>query len=112
MNQLSGTILMKKLNIKYVDKDSLKLFDSAFLELYHYLIDVLRPEQFKGKSVLEIGAWDTELVDQFLSANAMSYTGLDFAENPVKMMQQRLEWQQNELSKASSRRCKRITLQR
>ena len=98
-DQLCGTILMKKLNIKHVDKNSLKLFDSAFFELYPYLIDVLRPEQFKGKSVLEIGlGYGT--IGQFLSENAMSYTGLDFAENPVKMIQQRLEWQQNHLSKA------------
>jgi ubiquinone/menaquinone biosynthesis C-methylase UbiE len=97
-DQLCGTILMKKLNIKHVDKYSLKLFDNAFLELYHYLIDVLRPEQFKGESVLEIGlGYGT--IGQFLSAKAMSYTSLDFAKKPVKMMKQILKWQQNELSK-------------
>lgn len=98
-DQLCGTVLMKKLKIKRIDKNSIKLFDKAFLDFYPYLIDVLRPEQFKGKSVLEIGlGYGT--IGQILSENAKSYTGLDFANNPPKMMQQRFEWQQNKESKA------------
>jgi len=97
-DQLCGTILMKNLNITDVNKNSLKLFDAAFFEFYPYLMDVLKHEQFKEKSVSEIGL-GYGAVGQFISENAMSYTGLDFAKNPVLMMKQRLEWQQNNLSK-------------
>jgi len=97
-DELCGSILMKNLNIKEVDKNSLKLFDIAYLEFYPYLKDILKPEQFKLENVLEIGlGYGT--IGQFLSENSRYYTGLDFSENPVKMMLQRLKWQQNHLSK-------------
>jgi ubiquinone/menaquinone biosynthesis C-methylase UbiE len=91
-NELCGSILARTLGIRDHSPDSLRRFDDAFLGFYPYLLPLVRPEQMHGKKVLEIGLGYGTL-GQVLVEMGAEYTGLDIAQNPVQMMNRRLQLQ-------------------
>lgn len=89
-NELCGSQLAKVLGITDSSKESLKKFDDWYFDFYPYLFEHIPFNQFKDKTVLEIGlGYGT--VSQRLAESCASYTGLDIAAGPVAMVNQRLQ---------------------
>lgn len=97
-NELCGSHLAKSLGITDSSIESLKRFDDWYFDFYPYLFDHIPFSNMKGKKVLEIGlGYGT--VSQRLAEAGTDYTGLDIAQGPVSMVNQRLA--QNHLSGAA-----------
>jgi SAM-dependent methyltransferase len=84
-----GSVFAKNLGIEDTSEISLREFDRNYFKFYPYLVKHLRPEEMKGKRVLEVGlGYGT--VGQFLATQGADFHGLDIAEGPVRMMNARL----------------------
>ena len=88
-NELCGTGLAQHLGITDHSPESLRKFDDAYFALYPYLLPTVRPEEMAGKRVLEIGLGYGSLSQKLAEAGA-DYTGMDIAEGPVRMVNDRL----------------------
>ncbi len=88
-NTLCGTTTAMCLGIKDHGPESLKRFDDEYFSLYPYLLPIVGPRRMRRKKVLEIGLGYGTLGQKIAEAGAI-YSGLDIAENPVKMMNHRL----------------------
>lgn len=88
-NELCGTALAKAIGISDQSHESVKKFDDAYFAMYHYLLPIVRPEEMEGKSVLEIGLGYGSLSQKLAEAGA-DYTGMDIADGPVQMVNDRL----------------------
>jgi ubiquinone/menaquinone biosynthesis C-methylase UbiE len=89
-NELCGSQLASTLGLSDHSPASLRKFDDAYFEMYPYLLPFIGPERWKGKKVLEIGLGFGSLGQRIAEAGA-EYYGLDIAENPVQMTNQRME---------------------
>jgi len=88
-DELCGSTLAQQLGITDASLESLERFDAAYLELYPYLAGYLPGAEARGQSVLEMGlGYGT--VGQLLASRGLDYHGLDIAEGPVRMVQERL----------------------
>jgi SAM-dependent methyltransferase len=87
-NELCGSGLARSLGIERITPETLRRFDEAYLAFYPYLAAYL-DEPVHGKQVLEIGLGFGTLGQQLAGLGAV-YHGLDIAEGPVAMMQDRL----------------------
>ena len=85
---LCGTSLAKMLGVTDFSLGSLVKFDSYYLGYYPYLLKHVRPDLLWGKRILEIGLGYGTL-SQLLAA-AGDYIGLDIADGPVQVVNQRL----------------------
>lgn len=93
-DELCGSQLAKSLGITDSSIESLKRFDDWYFDFYPYLFDHIPFLNMAGKKVLEIGlGYGT--VSQRLAEAGADYTGLDIAQGPVSMVNQRLT--QNDL---------------
>lgn len=93
-NELCGSQLAKYLGITDSSPESLKKFDDWYFDFYPYLFDHIPFSSMNGKKVLDIGlGYGT--VAQRLAEAGSDYTGLDIAQGPVAMVNQRLA--QNDL---------------
>src|SRR6478735_7751813 len=89
-NELCGSQLAESLGLNDHSPNSLRKFDDAYFEMYPYLLPFIGPQRWKGKKVLEIGLGFGSLGQRIAEAGA-DYYGLDIAENPVRMINQRME---------------------
>lgn len=89
-NELCGTGLAQYLEIKDSSPQSLKIFDDWYLGYYPYLLRHVKPERMRGRKVLEVGLGYGTLGQKIAEAGA-EYAGLDVAERPVRIMNQRLK---------------------
>jgi SAM-dependent methyltransferase len=88
-DELCGTHFAQSLGITDRSPESLRRFDSAYMDLYPYLSAQLPPATGSSASVLEIGlGYGT--VSQRLAEAGFSYHGLDIADGPVEMVRGRL----------------------
>lgn len=90
-NELCGTGLAQHIGIKDNSAASLAKFDQAYLNIYPYLLNHIKPQKMKQKKVLEIGLGYGTLSQVIAEAGA-EYFGLDIAANPVKMVNHRLNF--------------------
>jgi SAM-dependent methyltransferase len=88
-NELCGSTFAKSIGVKDHSPASLQRFDDAYFAFYPYLLPIVRPERWSGKSVLEIGLGYGSLSQRLAEAGA-NYRGLDIAENPVRIVRARL----------------------
>ncbi|HEY8159949.1 MAG TPA: class I SAM-dependent methyltransferase [Methylobacter sp.] len=89
-NELCGSQLASFLGVTDFSPESLKKYDQWYLHRYPYLHSHIPIFELQQKSVLEIGlGYGT--VSQWLAESGAFYTGLDIAEGPVAMVNQRLE---------------------
>jgi SAM-dependent methyltransferase len=88
-DELCGTGLARAVGITDHSLESLRRFDRAYFDEYPYLLGLIRPARMTGKRVLEIGPGYGS-VGQTIAEAGASYTALDIAANPVRMMQTRL----------------------
>lgn len=94
-DELCGSQLAEYLGIKDSSVSSLKRFDDWYFGFYPYLNQHISFDSLNGKRVLEAGlGYGT--VSQRLAESGAIYSGLDIAEGPVRMVNQRLL--QNQLS--------------
>lgn len=91
-NELCGTGLARHLGITDHSPDSLTRFDDFYLHLYPYLLGHVPVGTMRGKRVLEIGLGYGTL-GQKIAESGADYVGLDIAEGPVRMMNDRLRMQ-------------------
>lgn len=97
-NELCGSSLANFLGVTDSSPESLKRFDDWYFDFYPYLFDHIPFESMKGRNVLEVGlGYGT--VSQRLAESGANYTGLDIAQGPVFMVNQRMA--QNQLSGAA-----------
>jgi ubiquinone/menaquinone biosynthesis C-methylase UbiE len=90
-NELCGTRAFKNLGLNEVNPTSIKKFDEWYMDYYPYLYDYIHFDSLSDKKVLEIGL-GFGTVGEKLFKKAKLYTGLDYAEGPVAMMNQRISW--------------------
>lgn len=94
LNELCGSGLAKFLGVTDSSPQSLRKFDDWYFDFYPYLFDHIPFETMRGMNVLEVGlGYGT--VSQRLAESGAEYTGLDIAQGPVSMVNQRLA--QNDL---------------
>lgn len=94
-DELCGSQLAEYLGVKDSSVSSLKRFDDWYFGFYPYLNQHISFDSLNGKRVLEAGlGYGT--VSQRLAESGAIYSGLDIAEGPVRMVNQRLL--QNQLS--------------
>lgn len=88
-DELCGSHLAKSLGIADSSIQSLARFDDWYFDFYPYLFDHIPFSSMRGKRVLEVGlGYGT--VAQRLAESGAVYTGLDIAQGPVSMVNQRL----------------------
>lgn len=88
-DELCGSQPAKSLGITDSSVESLLRFDNWYFDFYPYLFDHIPFSNVKGRKVLEIGlGYGT--VSQRLVESGADYTGLDIAQGPVSMVNQRL----------------------
>jgi SAM-dependent methyltransferase len=88
-DELCGSTLAREIGIRDHSSESLRRFDSAYLDFYPYLLHRVPVGDMRGKSVLEVGLGYGTLGQKIVEAGAR-YTGLDIAAGPVRMMAERL----------------------
>jgi ubiquinone/menaquinone biosynthesis C-methylase UbiE len=88
-DELCGTRLAQDIGITDRSSASLHKFDDAYFRMYPYLLPTVRPDEMAGKAVLEIGLGYGSLSQKLAEAGA-HYTGMDIAEGPVRMVNDRL----------------------
>ena len=88
-NTLCGTPAAQVLGITDDSTESLRKFDDWYFAYYPYLSQYIPFEQLRGRRVLEVGlGYGT--VSQRLAECGAEYTGLDIAEGPVAMVNERM----------------------
>ena len=88
-DELCGSHAAKSLGIADSSIESLQRFDDWYFDFYPYLFDHIPFQNMNGRRVLEIGlGYGT--VSQKLAEAGADYTGLDIAQGPVFMVNQRL----------------------
>ena len=89
-NEPCGTLLARSIGINEFTPASLARFDETYLSFYPYLRPIIDRAGFVGADVLEIGlGYGT--VGQYLAEGAKSYRGIDIAEEPVGLLELRLQ---------------------
>ena len=88
-NELCGSQLARELGIQDSSPASLKLFDDWYMDFYPYLGKHLPFDEMCGKQVLEVGLGYGTVSQKIAEAGAF-YHGLDVAEGPVSMANDRL----------------------
>jgi SAM-dependent methyltransferase len=88
-DELCGSGLARSLGIQTVDRDALRRFDAAYMEMYPYLWRYLDLVGVRDRRVLEIGL-GFGTVGQLLASAGTVYHGVDIAAGPVEMMRDRL----------------------
>lgn len=88
-NEPCGTALARSLGITSIDEGSLARFDRSYFEIYPYLRPYLDALNLPKRRVLEVGVGYGSL-GQHLAERCASYQGVDIAEEPVGLLQQRL----------------------
>ena len=88
-NELCGSTFAQYLGIRDHSEASLQRFDSAYMDLYPYLLERVPLTELTGKRVLEVGLGYGTLGQRIAKASA-AYVGMDIAEMPVRMMRHRL----------------------
>jgi SAM-dependent methyltransferase len=88
-DELCGSGLARSLGIQTVDRDALRRFDAAYMEMYAYLWRYLDLVGVRDRRVLEIGL-GFGTVGQLLATAGAVYHGVDIAAGPVEMMRDRL----------------------
>ncbi len=88
-NELCGTALAQSLGVVDHSPQSLQRFDDAYFAIYPYLLPIVAPEKMARKAVLEIGLGYGSLSQKLAEAGAI-YTGMDIANGPVQMVNDRL----------------------
>ncbi len=88
-NEPCGTALARSIGIEEITVDALARFDAAYLGYYPYLIPLVEQAGVAGATVLEIGLGFGTL-GQYVAQRAKTYHGIDIAEEPVGLLQQRL----------------------
>lgn len=88
-DELCGSALAKSLGIADSSAESLQKFDNWYFDFYPYLFQHIPFQNMNGRKVLEIGlGYGT--VSQKLAESGANYTGLDIAQGPVSMVNQRM----------------------
>ncbi len=88
-NELCGSNLFSYLGLTEINEKSLQVFDDYYFDtLYPYLKNYVSLERIKNKSVMEIGLGFGSL-SQYLFTHAANYIGIDYADNPVKIVNDR-----------------------
>lgn len=87
-DELCGTHLANRLGITEINLETLKIFDDAYFGRYPYLKQYVDREKVAHKTVLEIGLGFGTL-SQYLMEQRANYYGLDIAQGPVSMVQDR-----------------------
>jgi SAM-dependent methyltransferase len=88
-DELCGSQLAKSLGVTDWSPASLKKFDDWYFQFYPYLFDHIPFDSLKGKDVLEVGlGYGT--VSQRLAEAGANYSGLDIAQGPVSVVNQRM----------------------
>lgn len=91
-NELCGMTAFKALGLNEISEETIAEFDEWYFNtMYPYLYRYIKAEDLHNKNVLEIGLGFGTL-GEYIFQHTSSYTGVDLAENPVKMLQQRIEW--------------------
>jgi SAM-dependent methyltransferase len=98
-DELCGTHLFQFLGLKEINRESLKIFDNYYLNMYPYLKKHVPIEVLKNTNTLEIGLGFGTL-SQYIFENAAQYTGIDYAKNPVELVNHRAEISRNTSAKA------------
>ena len=88
-DELCGSHLAKVLGITDSSIASLKKFDDWYFDFYPYLFEHIPFAEMSGKKVLDIGLGYGTVAQRLAEAGA-DYTGLDIAQGPVSMVNQRL----------------------
>lgn len=88
-DDLCGSQLARSLGVVDSEPASLDRFDKWYFNFYPYLEEHIKFNEIAGKDVLEVGLGYGS-VAQRIAATGARYTGLDIAENPVKMVNHRL----------------------
>lgn len=88
-NELCGSGLAHLIGMTEITPESIKAYDRAYLCLYPYLEKYVTSQNLKDKHVLEVGLGFGTL-GQLISSMGCEYYGLDIAEGPVAMMNDRL----------------------
>jgi ubiquinone/menaquinone biosynthesis C-methylase UbiE len=89
-NELCGSHLAESIGLRDHSPASLRRFDDAYFAMYPYLMPFIGPDRWKGRKVLEIGLGFGSVGQRLAEAGA-EYHGLDIAENPVRMINHRME---------------------
>jgi ubiquinone/menaquinone biosynthesis C-methylase UbiE len=89
--ELCGTHAFRSLGLNHIDQQSLRIFDDYYWNYYPYLKKYVSNNHLSQNDVLEIGL-GFGTVSQFLAENSKSYTGVDYAINPVNLVNQRIKW--------------------
>jgi ubiquinone/menaquinone biosynthesis C-methylase UbiE len=84
-----GTVLARSIGIEEITADALRRYDVAYFEYYPYLIPLVERAGIRGATVLEIGL-GFGTVGQYVAQQAKEYHGIDIAEEPVGLLEQRL----------------------
>ncbi len=87
-NELCGSHLFNFLGLKEVNAETLSVFDNEYFKMYPYLKTYVKDEYIINKNVLEIGLGFGSL-SQFIMNKAGKYTGVDYSENPVNIVNER-----------------------
>jgi SAM-dependent methyltransferase len=88
-DELCGSQLAKSLGVTDWSPASLKKFDDWYFQFYPYLFHHIPFDALKGKDVLEVGlGYGT--VSQRLAETGSNYSGLDIAQGPVSVVNQRM----------------------
>ena len=97
-NEICGTQAFKDLGLNIVNKKTLNVFDDWYMnKRYSYLSRYLPFNRLSNKDVLEIGL-GFGTVGERLFLSSKQYTGIDYSNNPIKMMEQRISWNKKERS--------------
>lgn len=99
-NEMCGSTLAKKLGVKNFSSQELKKFDDDYFKVYCYLLKYFPENDLINSKVAEFGLGYGSL-SQFLAANSKTYTGVDIAEGPVSIVNDRISHHNLE-SKASA----------
>jgi ubiquinone/menaquinone biosynthesis C-methylase UbiE len=90
-DELCGTAAWNALGLKEVCPSTLEIFNRWYLDdFYPYLAKYLG-EVSQTSNILEIGL-GFGTVGQYMFNRCTNYTGVDFAQGPVGMMNQRIEY--------------------
>jgi ubiquinone/menaquinone biosynthesis C-methylase UbiE len=87
-DELCGSNLFVHLGLKEMNEQNLKIFDEHYFAMYPYLKNYVSKRQIENRSVLEIGLGFGTL-SEYIFSNSKQYTGVDYASNPVKIVNER-----------------------